>query len=245
VVEDANAGRSWIMPTALTAPAGTWAFTDWELLIVGASYSITDHLDLSAATIIPVVSNQPFFGLLAAKYQVLKQGSLRVALHGSFEFVGGYSSTTTSSTGTVTTSNSAGGIGTVGGVATLCLDAPCHSHLSGYLAAGFATSGQSAVPLVFAGSAAIRVARHVKLIGEVDSAAVLGNNFNSFADGFLFWYGLRFTSHNIGVDLGFMEPVSKQTTTDSMGNVTSSWQVGLSGGALPLGVPFLSFTYRG
>ena len=59
----------------------------------------------------------------------------------------------------------------------------------------------------------------------------------------------RFTSHNIGVDLGFMEPIAKETNTtfDAMGNpigTTSSWQTGFGNGTLPLGLPFLSFTYR-
>jgi hypothetical protein len=37
IIEDANSGRNWFSPTALTPPKGTWSFTDFELLVVGAS----------------------------------------------------------------------------------------------------------------------------------------------------------------------------------------------------------------
>src|SRR5258706_9193754 len=40
-LEDANAGRVAIMPTALTPPAGPWSFEDWELFFVSASYGVT------------------------------------------------------------------------------------------------------------------------------------------------------------------------------------------------------------
>jgi len=127
-------------------------------------------------------------------------------------------------------------------VATLCLDVACHSHASGFVGAGFATSGQNAVPLVFAGSIAGRVGRHVKLLAELNSAALVGGQYGGFADGFLAWYGVRFTSHNIGVDLGMALPIFK----DSSG----SWQVGYGkdnngSSILPFGAPFFSFTYRG
>src|SRR5512135_448696 len=46
-LEDANAGRVAIMPTALTPPKGTFSFEDWELLLVTASYAVTDNLVIS------------------------------------------------------------------------------------------------------------------------------------------------------------------------------------------------------
>ena len=233
VLADANAGRTWLAPTALTAPAGTWSFSDWELLIVGADYAPANNFDVSAATVIPVASDQPFVLMLTGKLQLVHSGRLRLAAHATFSYLGS------------TDSDSSGGVGTVGGVATVCLDDGCNSNASGYLAAGFATGGQSAVPIGFAGSVTARLGRHVKFVGEIDSAAVLGNEFDSFGDGFLFWYGLRFTSHNIGVDLGLMLPVLKTQMTDLNGNVTGdSWQVGYGGGSFPIGFPVISFNYR-
>jgi hypothetical protein len=234
VIDDANSGRSWLMPTALTAPAGTWSFTDYELLSVGASYAATDHLGISLTTLIPIVSGQPLVGLLTAKYQVVSVGALRVAGQFAFGF----------STGG---GDSSGGAGTIGGVATLCLDHPCSSTLSGYVGVGFGSSGESTVPVLVAGSVAVRLSRHVKLVGEVDTGYLAGNSFDSTDAGFLLWYGLRFTSRNIGVDLGLMEPIIKEYTTNSDGttSTTASYQVGFGDGVLPAGFPFVSFTYRG
>jgi hypothetical protein len=232
VIDDANSGRSWLMPTALTPPAGTWSFTDYELLSVGAAYAVTDHLVISATTLIPVASDQPLVGLLTAKYQVLSIGALRLAGQVAFGF----------STGG---GDSGGGAGTFGGVATLCLDHPCSSTLSGYVGVGFGSSGESTVPVLVAGSIALRLSRHVKLVGEIDTGYLAGNSFDSANAGFLLWYGLRFTSRNIGVDLGLMEPILNEYTTNSDGSTSSSYQVGFGDGVFPAGFPFVSFTYRG
>jgi hypothetical protein len=223
VFEDANSGRGWFMPTALSAPAGTFSFSDYELLFVGLGYSITDHFDVSAATMIPIAKGQPFVGLLTAKWQLVKAGNLHVAAHGTFAFSTGGGTDT-------------GGVGTVGGVATLCIDnGACHSHVSGYVGAGFATAGQSSVPILFSGAGVFRLGRHVKLVLEADSGALAGGAYSGFADAILLWYGVRFTSHSIGVDLGLIEPVYN----DSQG-----WHTGTSSDVFPIGVPFLSFTYR-
>ncbi len=48
IVEDANAGRMWLSPTALTEPAGTWSFSDYDLLVVGLSYAATDTVSISS-----------------------------------------------------------------------------------------------------------------------------------------------------------------------------------------------------
>ena len=47
------------------------------------------------------------------------------------------------------------------------------------------------------------------------------------SNGALFWYGLRFTSRNIGVDLGFVRPI------------------GVADSDFVLGLPVVTFSYRG
>jgi hypothetical protein len=205
------------MPTALTDPAGTWTFSDFELLAVGAGYSPTDQLSLSLTTLLPLTTDFPLILLGNAKYQIVKSGSLRVALQGAFfHFRESSGSTSTSATA-----------GDLGAAATLCIDTDCHSHVSGFLAAGFAYQEQSAIPFLFAGSIAYRVGKHVKLIVEADSAFITGS-IDAAADGFLAFYGVRFTSRNIGVDLALARPFCADC--DDTGFV--------------LGVPFVSFTYR-
>ncbi|MDB4958910.1 MAG: hypothetical protein JWO36_6479 [Myxococcales bacterium] len=216
VVDDANSGRGWLMPTALTDPAGTWSFSDFELFLISGGYAVSDQLSISLTTLVPITNDVPFWGLASAKYQVLKVGNLRGAIQGAVTYW-------RDTSGSVNQSFTAADLG---GALTLCIDDGCNSTISGFLAAGFADSNQTAVPFVVAGSFAARLGRHVKFVGELDSAFIAGK-VNDTANGALAWYGLRFTSGMIGVDVGFMRPVGLGDTN-----------------GLVLGLPILSFTYR-
>ncbi len=215
IVEDANAGRSWIMPTALVEPAGTWSFSDFELLMVSLGYSVTDQLSISATTLLPITDKMPFFGLFNAKYQVIKSGRVRGAVQGAVSHI--------------RVDGNGVSAAVLGGALTVCLDDECHSHATGYLGAGFAHENQSAVPFVFSGALAVRMNKHIKLLLEADSGFVAGD-INDKINGFLAWYGVRFTSSIIGVDLGFAKPICTDGRDCNTG--------------LPLGLPFVSFTYR-
>jgi hypothetical protein len=81
------------------------------------------------------------------------------------------------------------------------------------------------VPFVGAVTLVGRLGRHVKLVAEVDTAFVAGQ-VNDVADGALAWYGLRFTSSMIGVDVGFVRPI------------------GVGDTGLVLGLPMVTFSYR-
>lgn len=217
VVDDANSGRNWLTPTALTPPAGTWSFSDFELLMVSGSYALTDQVSISATTLLPIVEDMPFFGILSGKVQVFKSGKLRGAVQGAILHMredsidDDFSAT----------------VGNVGGVLTACLDTECHSHITGYLGAGFAQEDNSSVPFVAAVGLTVRLGRHVKAVFEADTAFIAGD-INETSDGFLGWYGLRFTSKHVGVDLGFAKPIYDDSGDDD----------------LVMGFPFVSFTYR-
>jgi hypothetical protein len=214
VLEDANSGRTWASPTALMAPAGSWTFNDYELFLVGGSYALSDSFQLALSTLVPITSDQPLFLILTGKARILAAGALHIAAHGTVVYVGDDAESFT--------------IGTVGGVITHCLDADCHSHFNGYAAAGFSKeSDTSAVPFVLSGAFVGRVNRRIKLVFEADSGFVLGE-INEAANGFLGWYGLRFTSRHIGVDVGLVRPFGE----------------GVDMEVFPLGFPWLNFTYR-
>jgi hypothetical protein len=213
IIEDANAGRSWIAPTALTEPAGTWSFSDFELLAVSLAYSFTDQLSISATSLLPIVEDMPFFLLLNGKFQVVRSGNVRIAAQGAITHVRVDGDSATA--------------GVIGGALTYCIDDACHSTVTGYVGAGIAHEDQSAVPLIVSGALALRAAKHVKVLIEADTGYIAGE-INAAADGFLGWYGVRFTSSIIGVDLGFAKPFCD----------------GCSDTGLPMGVPFVSFTYR-
>lgn len=217
VLQDANSGRSWLSPTALTPPAGTWSFSDFELLMVSGGYAITDQFSISATTLLPIVEDMPFMGILSAKMQVIKSGRLRGAAQLAVFHLRDNSDID---------SDAALTVANLGGALTLCLDDGCHSHVTGYLGAGFADQDQQAVPFVASLALTYRLGRHVKAVLEADTAFIAGD-INETAEGLLAWYGIRFTSKMIGVDLGFAKPICD----------------GCNDG-LVMGVPFVSFTYR-
>lgn len=215
VLNDANAGRGWMAPTALTEPGGTWSISDYELFLLSIGYAINDQLSISATTIPPLTTDFPLWLLSNAKYQVLKAGRIRAALQGAFT----YFSLNDGST------NDSFTAGEVGGAVTVCIDDECNSHVSGFLGAGFAQDTDSAVPFLGAATLVARLGKRVKFVAEVDSAFIAGK-VNDVADGALLWYGLRFTSRTLGVDLGFVRPV------------------GVSDSGLALGIPVVTFSYR-
>jgi hypothetical protein len=223
VLEDANSGRNWLTPTALTPPAGTFSFSDFELLLVGAAYSPTDQLQLSATTLLPIVEDMPLWILLSGKFAVLQAGQLHLAVQGTFNHI---RLTDTDINGNDETDSFSSG--SLGGALTYCFDAHCYSHVTGYLAGAFAYEAEanSSIPFVASVSAVFKVARLVRLVFEADTGFIIGD-ISEDAEGFLGWYGVRFTSRSIGVDLGFVKPVG----------------FGDDGG-LVMGVPFVSFTYR-
>jgi hypothetical protein len=214
VLDDANAARGWMAPTALTEPGGTWSISDYELFLLSVGYAVNDQLSISATTIPPFTEDFPLWLLFNAKLQVLKAGRVRGAVQGAITHVSFNGNDNDSFTA-----------GELGGALTLCLDDSCHSHLSGFVGAGFARDTDNSVPFLAAGTLVARLGKHIKLVGEVDSAFIAGR-VNDIAEGALLWYGLRFTSSRIGVDVGFVRPI------------------GFGDTGLVLGFPIVTFSYR-
>lgn len=219
--EDANSGRTWLSPTALTAPAGTFSIQSSELLIIGASYAFTDGFVVSASTLIPITTEMPLILLTTVKLKVADLGRLKLAAHANVNYFGEPAGDD---------EDDSFSFALLGGAATYCLDRECHSLLNGYLGAGFLLQtevDQNAVP--FLGSVALvqRLGGRVKLVLEANSGFILGE-VNDIGQGLLAWYGLRFTSSAIGVDLGLVKPLCDDCDTDE----------------LPIGLPWLNFTYR-
>src|SRR5207245_166780 len=97
-------------------------------------------------------------------------------------------------------------LGVVGGAASLCLDAECHSLLTGGLQLMFGiNTADSSSAFVFTPSVSLigRLGRHVKALIEADGGGYHANGKTELGRGALFMYGLRFYSSEIAGDIGF------------------------------------------
>jgi hypothetical protein len=214
---DPNIDRAWLSPTAATQPGGTWSFNDWELVLVGLTYGITDNVQLSVALLPPFVQDQPFVGYASLKVGLLSAGRVRLA--GSVTMGVGHIDSETH------------GAGVAGGELSFCTDGPCSSILSAFVLAGFAIGdSQDAVPVYYGASLIQRLSDHVKLVLELDSGGWLGGVDNSgFANAALLDYGVRFFTHAIAVDVGLVRPFLFYKDNDN---------------PFLLGYPMVTFSYR-
>jgi len=218
ITEDASADRGWVMPTALTAPAGTWTLSDFELLGVQAGYAITDRLAVNVGAVLPVSSFKA--AILNAKLQLIKAGRVRVAAQGLLAHA--WSSDDAALYETSGRNVDMLTLGSAGGVATLCIDAGCRSHLSGYLGVGLLWDGDPSAALLAGGSLTFSLTTHWKAVFEIEDGA----GYDA-VKGTLGWYGVRITSSSFCLDFGIAKP---------LGAATARW------GSSSL--PFLGLTLR-
>jgi len=216
VAADPNLDRGFVLPTAMTQPAGSITYNNYELLLHGVTVGITDRFQMSATVLAPITEDMPLVGLLSAKGQIYTGQRFHLALQGS---LGGAKEGGRGGDGALLTA----GAGTL---ASVCLRQDCSSLLSGSVTYQYIAeeqSSQGASGLIYGISAVHRVGRHVKLLAEVASAANLKSP--DFVDGALVSYGVRFYSGSIAGDVGFIKPVG-------------------DGGGFVLGLPFASLSYR-
>ena len=213
VAADVNADRVFIAPTALTQPAGSVAFNSYELFFAGITAAPTDRLQLSAWGLLPVFEDFPIIINGSGKFALVNEGALRLALQGGVSFA--------------SVDGTSGGVGTLGAAATICTDDACHSMVNFYAAAMADINGDgNAIAILGSAGVVQRVTDHVKLALELDTAGAITENESELVDGFLLFYGVRFTGTRLGVDLGFAKPLVDEDT------------------GLFMGIPWVAFTYR-
>ncbi len=217
VYDDASIGRAWFTPTALTAPQGTLTFSSHEILFVGMGAAVTDHLQISGITMLPIAGDfLPFF--LSAKYGIPITSRFHLGVQVSLAGVLDSSD-----------SDDSGTIALAGGIATLCIDADCSSLLTGYATTGSVLGEDEEVyPVMYSLSWIQRLSRRFRLMLELDRAAVIDGFVDDEDRVTLFWYGLRVTSPRFAVDFGFVRPFFEDDFDE-----------------LPFGLPWLNLTYRG
>lgn len=203
----------------MTQPRGTFTYNNYELLLHGLSYGVTNNLQVSLTVLSPIANDIPFFGIGSVKWRLRASERVYLALQGSLTYLHEF-------TGDPIDAFSVG----AGIYASICLRDDCSSLLSGSLNYQLAVSDDTTDRvhfLIYGGSVVHRVSRHVKLLVEITSAA--GESGSSGLDnisGFLLSYGVRFFTGNLAGDIGFIKPVGDTNDT------------------LLLGLPFISVSYR-
>jgi len=81
--DDPNIDRAFLLPTAMTQPAGSATYNNYELLLHGFTYGVTDRVQATLTVLAPIVKDMPFFGIVAGKWQVASLPRLHVAVQGS------------------------------------------------------------------------------------------------------------------------------------------------------------------
>lgn len=201
---DPNIDRGFLLPTAETQPRGSITFNDYELFITGLTVGVTDDLQLSATTILPMFEDMPLVATGSGKVRLVNAGRLRVAAHGSVTVV--------------TADGEAAYLSTVGGTGSVCLDDGCHSMLSATLgamgAAGDDADGEAAV--YYGASLVQKIAPRAKLLLELAGASAdLTSDASERIEALN--YGIRFYGPNLAADVGFVRPLGLEDDELVMG----------------------------
>ena len=220
---DPNIDRGFLLPTAMTQPAGTVTYNNYELLLHGVTVGITDRVQGSVTVLSPIVKDMPFVGFGAVKARVLSTDRFHLALQGSLGWGHAFQSSAEDPN-----------IYTVGGgaFASYCLRQDCSSLVSASATYSLVMPGsasEAAHTVIYGGSVVHRVGRHVKLLGEVASAAggVTGSSDFENIEGVLVGYGVRFHTNDIAADVGFVRPVGTGDDDEFL-----------------VGLPFVNVSYR-
>ncbi len=224
---DPNMDHAFLQPTALTQPAHSLTYSNYELLMHGLTYGITDNVQTSLTVLAPLTKDMPLVGVASAKWQFLQTSRLHLAVQGSATVLHLMS---TSDTPNVDSTDTVYLLG-AGAMASYCLREDCSSVVSAHATydVGLASGGGgTAQAIIYGGSIVHGVSRHVKLIGEVTSAtAKLPDNSFDNAPGALASYGVRLYNSKIASDIGFVRPIGSDGSPDFV-----------------LGLPFVDVSYR-
>ncbi len=220
---DANADRVVLGSTAETHPAGTFFFSDYDVLLLQIGYAISDSVQISVATVPPIIKDQPYLGDFGLKINLARTAWFRAAITGAFDVV----------------TESGGGInggpffaGRIGLIGQACFDAHCRSSVSINAGLVAASGVDRDLPLYASLGFIANVSPLVSLLAEPAIGGLVSTSVASSDGGavLVFDYGVRIAGPRFGVDLTLIEPVA--VTPGSFDN------------PFVLGYPFVAFTYR-
>lgn len=203
-LEDASIDRALFFPTAMTQPRGSVVVNNYEVFLAGLSYGLTDRLELSLTSML-VTFDDARAALASAKYQLPRQGRLRLALFGGLIYRRGPKSDPNGiphharPQHHVDFDNDLAA--QAGGTVSLCLSDDCHSLASAGLVTGVPLGTRPhQLPLMYSASFVGKLARHLKLVVELTQTVLLDRSPSLELP--MLAAALRIFSSNLALDLG-------------------------------------------
>lgn len=226
---DASVDRNILLSGAETIGEGNFSFNSYQLIFAGFTYGITDEIQGTLTTLLPVVAGMPFMLLASGKLKLIETDELIVSVQPELTIMTFEGVTVGAVGGGVTADyrlDDAGKAVLTGGLLT---------HLAFGKKGKFQGMADAASFLLSAGFS-YEVGSYVKLLTEmVLPAGYIWagdlNEFEVFEQALLFNYGVRFFGENLAVDLTFLRPIHPDVSND----ITK---------ILPMGYPYLTFSAK-
>jgi hypothetical protein len=222
---DASVDRNILTASAETIGAGEITFNSYELFLAGLTVGITDRVQVSATTLLPVFKDMPFVLALAAKGQLLASPHLRFSLQPDFVIARWGDS----SAGIFGLQLLLDVIFDEGGKLVLSLTE------SNQFAFGERSGDLETLDIMMVGLGAtlsVGLGSHVKLLAELTlPGGYADGQVELVKEALLLAYGVRFHGSSVAADIAFVRPMHP----DVSGDFTK---------VLPMGFPLVTFSAR-
>jgi hypothetical protein len=221
---DASIDRGFIMSHAETLNEGELTLNSYELFLAGMSYGVTDNLELTLTTLLPIIKDMPIVLAPQVKWVFLRgdQQVMSAKLNVTFA--------------TMTNGDSGSG-GTISGGLShdFYFDREGrYAMFSGLDIGGVFGNvdeewkmGKGLIMAANLGFSA-QVADFMKVMVEGVVPAIYADNQFEVSDVVNFTYGMRFFGEDLAVDLGFIRPLGGE----------------MADSGLLMGLPYVAFTAR-
>jgi len=234
--QDPNADRIGFFSTAEVLPKGTMSFNDYDIGLLQISWGVAKDLELSFTTTVPIFQGSL---IISAKYQLVSTDRIRFAMQA---YTGFFKTFIIGSSDDLLIAG-----GGASGILDVCVGHSCNSLISfGARFAGGVLRWDDPLMNTLLGyqvdaNGIFRVSKRVKLFlglsfNHLFASDGSGRNFSGMGV-FDLHYGVRIYGSRFAGDIGLIRPVFTldKSTVYSVESVMRF---------MPMGYPFLSFTYK-
>lgn len=205
-IVDPQGDRVLLLPTATTHPAGTFFFSNYELVIFQAGYAFTDATQISV-TAIPAPSESLTILDVSLKSSLYRGGLVRAAAIGSISGAAG------KEVGLQL-------LGRAGGVVQVCTARRCESSLS--LSSNVMLAG--ALLIMVNGAGGIwRMSEHVSVLAELATMVPVGSQGGQF-NGAVLGGGIRLHYAHWGFDFSALHVLDSTSDVSTVPFLAMTWR---------------------